>query len=86
MLGAGVEDSLGDIRIIPKQAIYDLWIKVRFALILYRDGWLPGNLPANLQAAQSIRSRIPKTGWLSRVLSQGSGFVTSEELLWEWGQ
>ena len=82
VLGAGVEDSLGDIRIIPKQAIYDLWSKVRFALILYRDGWLPGNLPANLQAAHSIRSRIPKTGWLSRVLGQGSGFVTPEELLW----
>ena len=85
VLGAGVEDSLGDIRIIPKQAIYDLWSKVRIALVLYRDGWLPGNLPVNLQAAQYIRSRIPATGWLSRVLSQGSGFVTPDELLREWG-
>ena len=85
VLGAGVEDSLGDLRIIPKQAIYDLWNKVRLALVLYRDGWLPGNLPVNLQAAQSIRSRIPKTGWLTRVLGNGSGLVTSEELLREWG-
>ena len=84
-LGAGVEDSLGDLRIIPKQAIFDLWGKVRSALVLYRDGWIPGNLELNLQAAQSIRSRIPETGWLTRVLSNGSGFVTSEELLREWG-
>ena len=59
-LGAGVEDSLGDLRIIPKQAICDLWGKVRSALVLYRDGWIPGNLELNLQAAQTIRSRIPK--------------------------
>ena len=43
-LGAGVEDSLGDLRIISKQAICDLWVKVRYALVLYRDKWLPGDL------------------------------------------
>ncbi len=83
-LGAGVEDSLGELRIIHKEAIFDLWGKIRSALVLYRDGWIPGNLEVNLQAARSIRSRIPKTGWLTRVLSNGSGFVTSEELLREW--
>ena len=83
-LGAGVEDSLGDLRIISKQAIYDLWVKIRTALTLYRDMWLPNNLAANLQAAQSIRSRIPETGWLTRALGHGPAFVTSEELLKEW--
>ena len=71
-LGAGVEDSLGDLRIIPKQAIIDLWSKIRSALVLYRDGWIPGNLAVNLQAAQSIRSRIPETGWLTRGCRQKS--------------
>ena len=84
VLGAGVEDSIGDLRIIPKQAILDLWDKIRSVLVLYRDGWLPDNLAVNLQSAQSIRSRIPETGWLTRVLSHGSVFVTSEELLKEW--
>ena len=83
-LGAGVEDSLGDIRVISKQAICDLWVKIRSALVLYRDKWLPDNLAANLQAAQSIKSRIPETGWLTRALSHGSPFVNSEELLKEW--
>ena len=84
-LGAGADGSLGDLRIISKQAIYDLWVKIRAVLILYRDMWLPNNLVANLQAAQSIKSRIPETGWLTRALSHGSAFVTSEDLLKEWG-
>ena len=84
-LGAGVEDSLGDLRIISKQAICDLWVKVRYALVLYRDKWLPDNLAVNLQAAQSLKSRIPETAWLTRALSYGSAFITSEELLKEWG-
>ena len=83
-LGAGVEDSLGDLRIISKQAIWDLWSKIRSALVLYRDKWLPDNLAANSQAAQSIKSRIPETGWLTRALGHGPAFVTSEELLKEW--
>ena len=84
-LGAGVEDSLGDLRIIPKQATIELWGRVRSALVLYRDTWIPGNLTANIQAAQSIKSRIPETGWLARAFSNGSGILTSEELLREWG-
>ena len=83
-LGAGVEDALGDLRIISKQAICDLWVRIRAALILYRDTWLPNNLAANLQAAQSIKSRVPGTGWLTRALSHGPAFVTSDELLKEW--
>ena len=83
-LGAGVADSLGDLRIVSKQAICDLWVKSRSALVFYRDKWLPDNLPANLQAAESIKSRIPKTGWLTRALSHGSPFVTSKEFLKEW--
>ena len=84
-LGVGAEDSLGDVRIIPKQAICDLWGKIRSVLVLYRDGWLPGNLAVNLKSAHSIRSRIPETGWLTRALNNESAFVTSEELLKEWG-
>lgn len=83
-LGGGVEDSMGDLRIVRKQTICDLWDKSRSALVFYRDKWLPDNLPANLQAAESIKSRIPKTGWLTRALSQGSPFVASEEFLKEW--
>ena len=83
-LGAGVEDSMRDLRIIPKQAICDLWVKTRSALVLYRDKWLLDNLATNLRAAASIRSRIPKTGWLTRALSHGPPFVASQELLKEW--
>ena len=84
-LGAAVEHSLGDLRIISKQAICDLWVKVGYALALYRDKWLPGNLAVNLQAAQSIKSRIPRTGWLTRTLTNGSAIVSSEQILREWG-
>ena len=83
-LGAGVEDSLGDLRIISKQAIFDLWVKLRATLVIYRDKWLQGNLMANLQAAQSIKSSIPQTGWLTRAFEQGPAFITSEELLKAW--
>ena len=84
-LGPGVQDSLGDIRVISKQAVFELWSKIRSALVLYRSGWLPSNLVANTQAAQSIQAIIPKPGWLSRALSDAPVFVTSEELLKEWG-
>ena len=84
-LGAGVEDSLGNLRIITKQAICDLWVKLRVSLVIYRDKWLPGNLAANLQAAESIKSSIPRTGWLTRALDHGPAFVTSGKLLREWG-
>ena len=83
-LGDGVEGAMGGIRIIPKQVIYDLWVRIRSVITSYRDKWLPNHFEENVQAAQSIRSRIPETGWLTRVLEQAPVFVTTEWLMQEW--
>ena len=83
-LGDGVEGAMGGIRIVPKQVIYDLWVRIRSVITSYRDKWLPNHFEENVQAAQSIRSRIPETGWLTRVLEKAPVFVTTEWLMQEW--
>ncbi len=83
-LGDGVEGAIDNIRIIPKQAIFDLWVGVRSIITSYRNKWLPNHFQENVQAAQSIRPRIPETGWLTRVLETAPVFVTTEWLMQEW--
>ena len=83
-LGQGVEGAMGNLRIIPKETVSDLWVRVRSALVDYRAQWSPDDLEANLRAAQSIKARIPKTGWLARALDKEQLFITSDLLLKEW--
>ena len=84
-LGQDVEGAMADLRVIPKKAVYDLWLKIRAALVDYRTQWSPDDSHRKLQAAQSIKARFPQTGWLVRALNQDRLFVTSELLLNEWG-
>ena len=50
-LGDGVEGAMGSIRIIPKQVIYDLWVRIRSVFTSYRHKWLPNHFEENVQAA-----------------------------------
>ena len=83
-LAPSTENALGDIRLISKQAINDLWGRVRSILASYRGMWSPDNLAARLNAAQSIRSRVPETGWLRRALDADHKFLATQELMKEW--
>ena len=81
---AGAEMSIGDIKVVTKQAVQDLWRHVRTILSAYRRAWDPVNITVRRQAAESIVIKVPNTGWLLRALASDSNFVSSQELLREW--
>lgn len=49
-----------------------------------RDGWSLDDISARLASAQTIRPRLPTTGWLTRVLDAEERIVTAERLVAEW--
>jgi hypothetical protein len=78
------EASAGSIRVLEKTAIFELWNRVRLLLSLYRDGWSLDDLSARLAAAQTIRPRLPTSGWLTRVLNAEERIIAAERLTAEW--
>jgi hypothetical protein len=76
--------SAGALRVIRKAAMVELWERVRLLLSLYRDRWSLDAMEARRAAAESIRPRLPQTGWLIRALDSPERFVGRERLLGEW--
>jgi hypothetical protein len=76
--------SAGTIKVVPKVAITNLWDRVRLLLSLYRDRWSVDDMNARAAAAESIRHRIPRTGWLIRALDYDQRFITGQRLTSEW--
>jgi len=68
LLARDAEASIGPIRIFAKQDIFALWERVRLVLSLYRDRWSLHDIPARMAAAQTIRAKLPATGWLMRAI------------------
>ena len=83
-LGPGVASSAGEIKIVEKQAILELWNRVHTLLSLYREQWSLEDIVAREVSAQRIRPRIPESGWLVRVLDADEEAITSERLCTEW--
>lgn len=83
-IAADAEASSGSIKVLEKQAILELWNRVRMLLSLYRDSWSLDDISARLIAARPIQARIPETGWLIRALDAEERFVSADTLLSEW--
>jgi hypothetical protein len=83
-LAPAAEASAGPIKVLDKLSILALWERVRSILSLYRDNWALHDIAARRAAAQTIRTRLPATGWLIRVVDTEERFVTTERLLAEW--
>lgn len=83
-LAREAEASAGPIRIFDKSTMFALWERVRLALSLYRDNWSLHDIPARMAAAQTIRARLPATGWLMRAIDVDERFITAQRLLAEW--
>ncbi len=83
-MASEAEASAGSLKMIQKQAVFDLWETIRLLLSLYRDNWSLDDIAARSAAAESIRARIPLTGWLIRALDTDGRLITSELLLTEW--
>ena len=61
-----------------------MWNRVRSLLAYSRDGWSLDDISARSAAAQTIRARLPETGWIIRALDADERFITTERLLAEW--
>lgn len=85
-LARDAEASTGPIKILAKPAILALWERVRLVLSLYRDGWSLHDISARMATAQTIRARLPATGWLIRAIDVDARFITAEHMLAEWPQ
>jgi hypothetical protein len=83
-LGPGVASSAGGIKIVEKQAVLELWNRVRALLSLYRDQWSLEEIAAREVSAQRIRPGIPEAGWLVRALDANEVMITAERLCAEW--
>jgi hypothetical protein len=83
-LASEAEASAGTIKVFAKPAIFALWERVRLVLSLYRDGWSLHDIPARMAAAQTIRAKLPATGWLMRAIDVDARFITPERILAEW--
>jgi hypothetical protein len=80
----GVASSAGEIKIVEKQAILELWKRVHTLLSLYREQWSLEDIFAREVSAQRIQARIPESGWLVRALDTDEVVITAERLCTEW--
>jgi hypothetical protein len=76
--------SLGEIRVIEKEAIRALFEGAVALLADYRSKWSVDDLDARRAAVSSVIARFPPAGWLSRTLSHDVTFVNPDLLLAEW--
>jgi hypothetical protein len=50
----------------------------------YRSQWSLDDINVRRQAAEALRPKLPKDGWLNDVLAQDKRFITSDVLLKNW--
>jgi hypothetical protein len=81
---SSAEASAGDIKVLQKAAIFELWNRLKTLISLYRDNWSLDDIPARLSAAHTIQARLPATGWLIRALDTNGRFIDASHLLAEW--
>jgi hypothetical protein len=83
-LDAAAAASIGAIKVVRKDAITELWIRVNELLGVFAANWSAGVPEARLRAANSIVAQLPATGWLIRALDSPPRFVDAGTLLAEW--
>lgn len=80
------QSSIGDIRVLTKDSVMQLWEIVKQLLIEYRNGWSIDNIDMRRNASNAIRPKIPNSGWLGRTLASDQHVISAEVLLSEWSQ
>ncbi len=81
---ASATSSLGEIKLVRKDALLALWHQVSDLLSVYRDAWAADDVNARLAAGASLIPRVAPTGWLGRALTQPDVRVDEVTLLHEW--
>jgi hypothetical protein len=83
-LSKDAEASAGAIKLITKDSVFKLWERVRLILSLYRSSWSLYDISARTASAQSIKSKLPPTGWLIKAINSDARLIS--DLLQEWGK
>jgi hypothetical protein len=78
------ESSLGELRVIRKDAVVALWQRVVGILSLYRDEWDLEDIETRLAAAESVVAKLPPSAWLSKSLSIDGPWIEAADLLADW--
>lgn len=78
--------ALGGLKILTKDAASKLFEHVSVLLSEYRSSWSLDDMAIRRAAAEVIRKRIPKTGWMIRAIESATPMVTSDAVLREWGK
>ncbi len=78
------ESSAGSVKILEKGAILALWGRAKLLLSRYRDGWSLDNIAARQASVETIRARLPKTGWLIKALDASERFISADQLCADW--
>lgn len=76
--------SIGQIKILPKDAAILLFERVRVLLSEYRARWSLDDVIIRNSAAEAVRPRIPRSGWLTRAVESGTPFVNRAAFVNEW--
>ncbi|MBF8264207.1 MAG: Rad3-related DNA helicase [Dehalococcoidia bacterium] len=78
------ESSAGEIRVIQKQAVQELWKCVKQLLSEYRASWSLDDINTRRRAFIPIRPKLPPSGWLLRALDSDLRILTTKVVLKEW--
>ena len=84
-LASDAQSSVGPIKFLQKDVVLALWDRVRDIMTMYRSSWSLDDVQAKRNAATTIRSRLPKTGWLLRALDSEAPWLSKDDILKEWG-
>ena len=82
-LAPDAQSSVGPLKLLQKDTVLSLWEQVRDIMTTYRSQWSIDDVQVKRDAAESIRPRLPKTGWLLRALDQAD--LWEIDILKEWG-
>lgn len=83
-LDPAAASSVGEIKVVRKDAVAALWTRLNELLGLYASEWSADIPEARVRAADRVASLLPPTGWLGRALSADHVFADSVLLLSEW--
>ncbi len=76
--------SIGQLKILPKDAVILLFERMRVLLAEYRARWSLDDVTIRSAGAEAIRPRIPRSGWLMRAIESGTPFVNDATFVNEW--
>jgi Rad3-related DNA helicase len=85
-LEAAAAASIGALKVVRKDAMAELWIRVNELLGVFASNWSAGVPEARLRAAEAVVARFPPTGWLVEALDNGPTFIDDATLLADWPQ